>query len=231
MQFNKGYNYYSHTHQPYRNNNPTFTMAVEGKGQITVKPDQAKLTIGVVTENPQVQIAQQENAMISKRVIEALKQIGIEENAIKTSIYSVQPRYDYVDGRSILKGYEVEHQLEVTVKDLSKVGTVYDVAIKNGANRSGGVQFSVTNPDAYYREALKRAVHNAREKAEGMAQTIGATLTTIPIKIVELVHQQERVYPAFSTHVAAATTQEAPPIQTGEFTIIARVKVVYAYSG
>jgi uncharacterized protein len=231
MQFNKGYNYYSHTHQPYRINNSTFTMTIEGKGQITVKPDQAKLTIGVVTENPQVQIAQQENAMISKRVIEALKQIGIEENAIKTSIYSVQPRYDYVDGRSILKGYEVEHQLEVTVKDLSKVGTVYDVAIKNGANRSGGVQFSVTNPDAYYREALKRAVHNAREKAEGLAQTIGATLTTIPIKIVELVHQQERVYPAFSTHVAAATTQEAPPIQTGEFTIIARVKVVYAYSG
>lgn len=231
MQFNKGYNYYSHTHQPYRINNSTFTMTIEGKGQITVKPDQAKLTIGVVTENPQVQIAQQENAMISKRVIEALKQIGIEENAIKTSIYSVQPRYDYVDGRSILKGYEVEHQLEVTVKDLSKVGTVYDVAIKNGANRSGGVQFSVTNPDAYYREALKRAVHNAREKAEGLAQTIGATLTTIPIKIVELVPQQERVFPAFSTHVAAATTQEAPPIQTGEFTIIARVKVVYAYSG
>jgi uncharacterized protein len=231
MQFNKGYNYYSHTHQPYRINNSTFTMTIEGKGQITVKPDQAKLTIGVVTENPQVQIAQQENAIISKRVIEALKQIGIEENAIKTSIYSVQPRYDYVDGRSILKGYEVEHQLEVTVKDLSKVGTVYDVAIKNGANRSGGVQFSVTNPDAYYREALKRAVHNAREKAEGLAQTIGATLTTIPIKIVELVHQQERVFPAFSTHVAAATTQEAPPIQTGEFTIIARVKVVYAYSG
>ena len=136
-----------------------------------------------------------------------------------------------MDGKSILKGYEVEHQLEVTVKDLSKVGTVYDVAIKNGANRSGGVQFSVTNPDAYYRKALKRAVHNAREKAEGLAQTIGATLTTIPIKIVELVHQQERVYPAFSTHVAAATTQEVPPIQTGEFTIIARVKVVYAYSG
>ena len=40
-----------------------------------------------------------------------------------------------------------------------------------------------------------------------------------------------RVFPAFSTHVAAATTQEVPPIQTGEFTIIARVKVVYAYSG
>ncbi len=200
MQFNKRYNYYSHTRQPYRINNSTFTMTVEGKGQITVKPDQAKLTIGVVTENPQVQIAQQENAMISKRVIEALKQIGIEENAIKTSIYSVQPRYDYVDGRSILKGYEVEHQLEVTVKDLSKVGTVYDVAIKNGANRSGGVQFSVTNPDAYYREALKRAVHNARENAEGLAQTIGATLTTIPIKIVELVHQQEE-YTQHSLHM------------------------------
>ncbi|MCQ6276989.1 SIMPL domain-containing protein [Bacillus sp. V3B] len=212
-------------------NNPTFTMAVEGQGQITVKPDQAKLTLGVVTENLNVQLAQQENANISNQVIDALKQMGIEETSIRTTIYSVYPRYDYIEGKSILRGYEVEHLLEVIVKDLSNVGVVYDVAIKNGANRSGGIQFLVANPDVHYREALKRAIHNAREKAEDIAQTIGTTLTKVPIKIIEQGEQQERVYPAFSTQVAAATTTETPPIQTGDFTIDARVKVVYAYSG
>lgn len=230
MRYNQEYNYYPHTQQFYRNS-PTFTMSVEGQGQITVKPDQAKLTLGIVTENLNVQIAQQENASISNRVIDALKQMGIEETAIRTTVYSVYPRYDYIEGKSILKGYEVEHLFEVIVNDLSTVGTVYDVAIKNGANRSGGIQFLVANPDVHYREALKRALHNAREKAEDMAQTIGAMITKVPIKIIEQGEQQARVYPTFSTQVASASTKEAPPIQTGDFTIHARVKVVYAYSG
>ena len=229
MYFNQRYHHVPQSHQPFRGNQ-LFTMSVEGKGQITVSPDQAKLTLGVVTENSNVQIAQQENAVISNSVIDALKQLGIEESAIKTTIYSVQPRYDYVEGKSIFRGFEVEHLLEVTVKDLSTVGLVYDVAIKNGANRSGGIQFLVANPDVYYREALKRALHNAREKAEGLAQAIGAVLNNIPTQIVEQ-DQQERIYPAFSTQVASATTQEAPPIQTGNFTIPARVKVHYSYSG
>lgn len=230
MRYNQGYNYYSHTQQLYRNN-PTFTMSVEGKGQITVKPDQAKLTLGVVTENLNVQIAQQENASTSNRVIDALKQMGIEESNIRTTVYSVYPRYDYIEGKSILKGYEVEHLFEVIVKDLSTVGVVYDVAIKNGANRSGGIQFLIANPDIHYREALKRAVHNAQEKAEDLAETIGARIAKIPIKITEQSEPQERVYPTFSTQVASATTKEAPPIQTGDFTIHARVKVIYAYTG
>lgn len=229
MYFNQRYHHVPQSHQPFRGNQ-LFTMSVEGKGQITVSPDQAKLTLGVVTENSNVQTAQQENAVISNSVINALKQIGIEESAIKTTLYSVQPRYDYVEGKSIFRGFEVEHLFEVTVKDLSKVGLVYDVAIKNGANRSGGIQFLVANPDVYYREALKRAIYNAREKAEGIAQAIGAVLNNIPTKIVEQ-DQQERTYQPFSTQVASATTQEAPPIQTGVFTIHARVKVNYSYSG
>ncbi len=40
----------------------------------------------------------------------------------------------------------------------------------------------MANPDVYYREALKRAIHNAREKAEGIAQAIGAVLNNIPQK-------------------------------------------------
>src|SRR3954454_3870884 len=230
MRYNQGYDYYSHTPQLYRSS-PTFTMSVEGQGQITVKPDQAKLTLGVVTENLNVQIAQQENASISNRVIDALKQMVIEETNIRTTVYSVYPRYDYIEGKSILKGYEVEHLFEVIVKDLSTVGVVYDVAIKNGANRSGGIQFLVANPDIHYREALKRAIHNAREKAEDIAQTIGSMIAKVPIKITEQSKPQEKVYPAFSTQVASATTKEAPPIQTGDFTIHARVKVIYAYSG
>ena len=217
-------------YQPSYRGNPLFTMTVNGEGHINARPNQAKLTLGVVTEHTSAQIAQQENAEISNRVIEALKQLGIDESDIRTTVYSVQPRYDYSDGKSILRGYEVEHLIEVTIKDLSKIGNVYDLAIKNGANRSSGIQFQLTEPASYYQEALKRAIQNAREKAEAIAQTIGATLTHIPFKIIEQEDQQS-VRPLLSTQAAFVKAEEVPPIQTGELTINAHIKIIYGYSG
>jgi uncharacterized protein len=205
------------------------SMTLQGKGELTVKPDQAKLMVGVVTENKNAQLAQQENAQITNAVIQAIKQLGINENDIKTSQYSIQPQYDYIDGKAHLRGYRVEHQLEVTVKDISKVGIVYDVAVRNGANQGGNIQFLVSNPDVYYRVALKRAIIDAKEKAEAISESIGAVLNKLPIKITEEVVRQDHIYPVFSYKLATASIQEAPPIQKGEFTIVAHVKVVYEY--
>src|SRR3954454_4255306 len=91
-------------YQPSYRSNPIFTMTVNGEGHITARPNQAKLTLGVVTEHTSAQAAQQENTEISNRVIKALKQIGIDESEIRTTVYSVQPRYDYHEGKSILRG-------------------------------------------------------------------------------------------------------------------------------
>ncbi|WP_394238955.1 SIMPL domain-containing protein [Niallia oryzisoli] len=221
-------NYQPYT--PYRNGYP-FTMTIEGEGQLKVKPDQATISLGVVTENLNPQKAQEENAEITSSVILALKEAGIDENDIRTTSYSVNPRYDYIDGKSVLRGYEVEHQLEVTVKNLAAIGSIYDTAIKNGANRSGMIQFLVAQHDLFYREALNRAVQNSKEKAEEIAQSIGAVLNPMPIKITELRDQPITPFPAFSIGATAVTKHEAPPIQTGVHTIIARIKVVYAYNG
>ncbi|KAA9016464.1 SIMPL domain-containing protein [Niallia endozanthoxylica] len=215
-------------YSPYRNYYP-YTMTIEGEGQIKVRPDQAIITLGVVTENPNAQIAQQENAAISNSVINALKQMAIDDNDIRTTIYTVNPRYDFIEGQSILRGYEVEHHFEVTVKDLESIGIVYDTAIKNGANRSGMIQFLVSQQDYFYREALQSAIQNAKEKAVGIAKTISASLNPMPIKITEQRDEPIRPFPSFSV-TATVSKQEAPPIQTGAFTIDARVKIVYAYS-
>jgi uncharacterized protein len=226
----RGYQDYPLTNPLNRNHNDRYTMTIEGNGSITVKPDQAKLILGVATENQNVQQAQQENTRLSNEIINALKQIGIEEKDIRTTTYSVYPRYDYVEGKSTLRGYEVEHLFEVTVNDLSKVGLIYDAAIKNGANRSGTIQFRVSNPDVYYREALTLAIRQAREKAETIAHTIGTTIMPIPIKIIEQGTGQERPIPT-PYQVAGVSTEQTPPIQEGRYTIHANVKVVYDYGG
>ena len=204
-------------------------LTVQGEGEINVRPDQAKITLGVVTENIDVQTAQQENATISNSVIQALQQLGIEETSIRTTSYTVFPRYDYIEGKSILRGYEVEHQLEILIKNLEIIGIVYETAISHGANRSGGIVFIVSNQDLFYQEALKRALQNGLEKATTIANSIHARLNTIPIKVTEQGLPQEKMSRVLSTQVASLTTDETPPIQTGETTITAIVNIVYSY--
>ena len=204
-------------------------LTVTGEGTVLVTPDQAKITLGVVTQNKDVQIAQQENASISSSVIEALKALGIDESSIRTSLYTINPRYDYVEGQTILRGYEVEHFLEVLVKNLDLIGNVYEAAIRHGANRSGGIQFIVSNQELFYQEALRRALRDAFEKATVISQTVGARLNQIPLKITEQIQPQEIVPRVLAAQTQSFQAQEIPPIQTGENSIHAIVQVIYAY--
>ena len=226
--FPRGMNFPHATQIPTRKV-PLYTLTVQGEGEINVRPDRAKITLGVVTENIDVQTAQEENAVISNSVIQALKQLGIEEKAIRTTSYTIFPRYDYIEGKSILRGYEVEHQLEILIKNLESIGIVYETAISHGANRSGSIVFIVSNQELFYQEALKIALQNALEKATTIANSIHARLNTIPIKVTEQGLPQEKMSRVLSTQVASLTTDETPPIQTGETTITAIVNVVYSY--
>ncbi len=227
----RGYDLYSHPNQ-FSQNQAAYTIIVEGQGNTTVQPDQAVLTIGIVTENEDVEKAQQENASKTNHIIELLNQVGIEQDDIKTTAYLVNPRYDYVEGKSVLRGYEVGHSLQVTVKDILKVGMVYDIAIKNGANQTGELQFQSSYADFHYRQALTLAVNDARQKAQQIAKTIGVTLNHVPFRITE--ESRQPIQPYFASGapliLAAQAKGMATPIQTGELMFQADVKVVFGFS-
>ncbi|GAE93962.1 outer membrane protein CC2294 [Gracilibacillus boraciitolerans JCM 21714] len=106
-------------------------IKVYGMGTILVEPDTAEVQIGVVTQNMEAQIAQQENAMIVQEVIHSLQNIGVVQENIQTIDYSIFPQYDYVNGLQQFKGYQVTIMLAVTTS-LNLIGEVIDTAIRNG---------------------------------------------------------------------------------------------------
>ncbi len=207
-----------------------FTMTVNGSGTVSVKPDEALLNVGVVTEHMQIQTAQEENSQKSNQLLESLKEIGIEENDITSIVYSINPKYDFVEGQSIFRGYEVEHLFQIKVRDLSKIPTIYRVVIENGANRTSNLQFRLSNPDFHYQEALKMAIQNAKEKAKEISRTIGVTYLKTPIKLTEQTIQQIQPFSRDTYQIAVSTEAFAPPIQSGEITIAAQIKAVFQYT-
>ncbi|WP_285768024.1 SIMPL domain-containing protein [Peribacillus sp. SI8-4] len=205
--------------------NDEHTLKVSGSETLQAAPDQATLTLGVMTENEDPQQAQQANSQAIANVIASLKSAGIPEEHMKTSEYRIDPQYDYIDGKELFKNYKVQHIIQVQTTDIEKIGILLDTAVKSGANTVTSIRFSLSNPEAYYNQALSLALNNAYEKALSMAQTIGISLNPIPNQVDEVSETAApMLYQASSFAKMAAT-----PIQPGELNITASVRVEYTY--
>ncbi|MFB7141230.1 SIMPL domain-containing protein [Gottfriedia sp. NPDC056225] len=213
-----------------RNSNPNYTIKATGKGEVSVKPDQSTVLLGTVVEDLRVQNAQSQNAIISNKMIDSLKSIGIKQDEIETNSYTIDRIVEYHDSQQIFKGYRVSHIFRVIVKELANVGKVIDVAVENGANEVRNLSFELSNPDPYYQEALQKATLNAKTNAENIAKSLGLSINRIPIWIAEEGIQIVRPLSSL-TMTAAAFSGPTTPIQEGQIKITASVQAMFNYVG
>lgn len=201
-------------------------MTITGTGEIMAQPDNVQIQIEVRTEGNEVTAAQQENALIMNRVIESLIALNIQREAMQTTIYSISPVYDYVEGRQLLRGYEVLNAISVTISDVRQAGSVIDTALQNGATGISSLQFSVDNIDDHYKKALHLALINAYDKAKVLANAMAVSLVLPPLEIIE---EAPIVTP--SPFMAMRVSQEAmnTPIEQGSVPITAVIKVRFQY--
>ncbi|MGE7942109.1 SIMPL domain-containing protein [Lysinibacillus xylanilyticus] len=198
---------------------------VTGNGKVMATPSYVQLQIEVQTRGKNVQEAQQENAIIMNRVIQAFLALQIPRENIQTAVYTISPLYDYEDGKQIFKGYEVTNGITVKVTDMNQIGVIIDTAVENGANRISSIQFNIDNADAYYQQALSLALHNAQMKAKTIAETMHLPLQPQPIEIVE---ELERA-PVLYRSMAMADSKISTPIEQGQIAINATVRVKFQY--
>jgi uncharacterized protein len=202
-------------------------LRVNGVGKVQVRPDVATVTIGVVTQDQNLEKAQRENAQITQQVRDQLRAIGIEEDHIQTADYFIFPEYDYVDGKQEFRGYQVTHSLKVTIDDISRTGYVIDTAVANGANRVSNIEFSVKNPYENYQEALRIALGHALANAQTIANTMNLNLDQTPVKITEIGSPPVIPFQTFSkTEVLGAATT---PVEPGTLETVARIEAQFQY--
>jgi uncharacterized protein len=201
-------------------------LKVSGEGKISVSPDQALVTLGAITEKISLQQAQEENSRIIANVITGLEQLGIVKENIQTIIYRIDTVYDYRDGEQIFRGYKVNHQLQVKIDQINLTGQVVDLAVSQGANSISNIEFTVAEPEIYYHQALKLALHNAYLKALALTGQLPVNLNPVPYKIEEYTSLPSPPVP-YATAMLAKF--EATPIQPGEITISSTIIAHYVY--
>ncbi len=199
-------------------------LMVTGEGIVSVEPDRALITVGVLTENQDLSRSQRENAHIITNVIRSLTELGIPRENIQTVEYRIQAQYDYVDGKPILRGYQTTHLLQITNEQITQTGRIVDTAVANGATTVSSIQFTLAHPAFFYNQALERALKNSQQKAATIARSLGVPLHVIPIKLTETTRTPAPPSPIVFSERSAAT-----PIEPGMLQIQASVSAQYVY--
>jgi uncharacterized protein YggE len=152
------------------------SITVNGFGKVTGNNDIAVTSIGYSNVGKDVTQAQTENNRVMDQVMADIKKIGVDGKDLQSN-YSINPEYNYTeDNGQELIGYRVTNNLNVRVRDLSKVGEILTVAGKYGANQVSGLSFTIDDPENLKAEARAKALADAKMKAMNLASTLGVRL-------------------------------------------------------
>lgn len=203
------------------------TIAVTGSGTAYGAPDIATAQIGVQTRDADAVKAVSANTAKMTAIIAALKAQGISDKDIQTTNFSVSAQQD-VDANGQPKGtmtFIVENTVNITVRDLTKVGEVLSASVDAGANTIYGVTYSVADQAALEGQARDMAMADAKARAAQLAKDAGTTLDG-PITISETMNNGPE--PFFARASAPAAGGSAPvPVQSGQISVQIQVNVTY----
>jgi len=196
-------------------------LTVTGESSVAVAPDTAVIRIGVTTLGKTAHEASEANAKQMTAVLAAIKQSGIPDRDVQTSLLSVQPQYDpNKGGTARLTGFQVTNRVTVRIRDVDSLPAILDRAIGAGANEMSGIEFVVSEQSRMLDQARSDAIADARRKAELYAQAAG-------VKVGRVVSISEEGATPTPRPVMQAMRAGAVPVAPGEQTLRAVVTVSY----
>ena len=205
----------------------TAVIVTTGEAVSQVAPDRARISVTSESRARSPREAQKMNAAAMSSVLQQLRTAGLPEDAIRTTSVDLQPEFDYANGRQTLRGYVARNAVEVRVDTLSRLGEILDLAVGAGATRLGGISFELKDRDAAERAALRRAVADARQRAEAAAEGAG-----VRIERIMRIEEQRAVLPPPRPMMmgmrAEMAQQPETPIAPGEIEIRATVTLTAA---
>jgi uncharacterized protein len=203
---------------------PLRTINVTGSGEVFITPDIARISIGVHTEDANAVDAVATNSDQAQKITDAISGMGIDSKDIQTTNFNISPQQKFDDkGQVIGIIYVVDNTVNVTVRDLTKIGDLLDAVTKAGANNISGIQFDLADKTSALSAARKLAVANALSQAQELAQAAGVTLgaaqtintyNTYPVSV-------------YDSKGGGAMASANVPISAGQLSVTVEVNIIY----
>ncbi|MBI2409975.1 SIMPL domain-containing protein [Candidatus Kaiserbacteria bacterium] len=217
----------------------TDTITVQGQGQAALPPDVARVSFTVQNIAATVAAAQEATTKQANAALDFVKGQNIPEKDVKTLSYDISPQYSYpnpcVPGAFCpefsrapkITGYQVSQTVQVTMRDLTKVGEMLSGLGKLNVQNVNGPAFALDDPTAGYDAARADAITKAKAQADLLSRQLGVRLG----KIVNF-SESSRGYPypvayGMGGDMMLESKAVPPVVPTGENTYNASVSITY----
>ncbi len=212
-------------------------ITVNGTGEAVAVPDLATFTFSANETAKTVNVARDAATVSINKAIDVLKKSGIVENDIKTTGYSINPKYEYTNGdcnvyrcttgKQTFIGYEVSQTIEVKVRDLNKVGQLFADVSASGVKNIGDISFTVESQELLKQEARNEAITKARKQADELADALGVSLVRISSFNEGGSYPMPYYAKGGDMMEVSAVANQAPTVPAGEQKIISNVSITY----
>lgn len=207
---------------------PTPDRAVvmaRGEGEVTLAPDRATVFITVRTVAERPDQASTRNRAAAEAVTGALEALGLD--SLRSTGVRIGPNREYTPEGPRDDGFFAERGLRASTEDLADVGKIIEAAVGAGATQIDNVSYSSSEEERARREALGKAVDNARADAGAVAAAAGGHLGEVLLLSTEGVNVPRPMYRLEATAMQADQRQELP--EPEDLTIHASVEVRWAF--
>lgn len=127
---------------------------------------------------------------------------------------------------SIRGFYRVSNMVEVTIRDLTKVGQILSRATEAGANNVWGISFEIDDPYALRARARAQAMERAKQSAADLARLAGVELGDVIAVSESEGGGYMPMMKSMRDSVQMAVANEVP-VEQGEITVTHQVQITF----
>ncbi|WP_333809500.1 SIMPL domain-containing protein [Flavobacterium sp.] len=201
-------------------------ISVSGEGKIKVIPDEALITVAVENTGKEAAEVKKKNDEIVDKVLKLIKQRGIPTADYQTQRVNLYKNYDYNTKKY---NYVTNQTISINLKDLSKYDKLMMDLVDSGINSIQGVEFKSSKIKEYETQARKKAILDAKQKAEDYVSVLAGQ------KVGKALVISDNSYtnyprPVYASMKSADVAYEQMPKETlaiGEIEIISNVSVSF----
>ena len=203
-----------------------------GNAQTSLKTNRLKINLKIETNNTDRTESLKKNIKISKSVISALTNIGLQNDDLETTSFSIYAQYRSVFNDvtrrwdSIFNGYKTSNQILIQTLDLKNAGKFLDAIAINGGSISS-INFDATENVAKEEKLklLSIGMEDCKLQLEKLVKLIGYSIQKYTSINIENIGTTIVPTKSFSDTFQSDSSSRAVEVFSGKQNLGIRIKV------
>jgi hypothetical protein len=211
------------------------TVTVSGIGTVSVEPDMVSMNVSMSKIAPTTRQAQEAVGKMAVRVLEILKEAGIEDKDIKTATLRFNPEYEWRSNRSVLVGQKAEQGIDFAVRnigqDSDKIARLIDKLVQVDGIVMNQINFNIADKTEHYVHSRELAFEKAAQKAKQYAELSGLRVGRVLSLSENTSDDSAPVYGnrmIKQTMMEFASDESSTVLPSGQMEITTRISAVFS---